>query len=76
MTDLQGFAVTRETAEKALAEDGMELSDYEPTVFGLYSDGVVWRVLDDSLEPAEALAWAKRAEAYGEIVGLFEWAGV
>jgi hypothetical protein len=75
MTNLNSFLVTRATAESALAEDGMTLDDYEPTILGLVSDGETWQVLEDSLEEAEALEWAQRAAGYGEIVGLFVWAG-
>ena len=75
MSNLKSYLVSRSTVEKALAEDGMELEDFDQTIIGLVSDGEEWQVLEDSLDEEEALAWAKRAEGYGEIVGLFEWPG-
>jgi hypothetical protein len=67
------FAISKEKAQKALAQDGMELDDYSSTIFGLIWDGFKWEVLEDSLSEEEALAWASKAAGYGEVVGLFKW---
>lgn len=73
MTIPQSYLASRKGVEQALADDGMTLDDFDATVFGMVHDGECWQLLEDSLEPAEALEWAKRAEGYGEVVGLFQW---
>ena len=69
------YLVSASEVEAALARDGMALADYDRTVFGLINDGGSWHVFEDSMEPDEAWEWARRAESYGEWVGLFVWRG-
>lgn len=73
---MKKYLITKREIEAALAEDRMTLEDYDRTIFGLVSDGEQWTLLEDSLDDDEALEFAKRAESYGEIVGLYVWAGV
>lgn len=75
MATIATYAVSRKTAEEALAKDHMTLDDYAPTILGIISDGVEWTVYEDSLGEADALEWADRCYGYGEIVGLFVWDG-
>lgn len=67
--------VTEATAQAALALDGMELADYDPTILGFISDGVEWRCFEDSMDEATAVAWLARARGYGELAGLYVWPG-
>ncbi len=70
------YAIPRHAVTAALGIDGMGITDYDATIFGLVHDGVGWRVMEDSLEDeASALAWADRVAAYGEQVGLYVYAG-